>query len=202
MLSQLKSLTKINPPVCVSKYLLATTVVLNIKRAWYSQCTDTASKLFRQLNSTDLLKVSTYVGSHCLGWVTKVWKQGQNSPETPELASCPGKRAWGPVAKSQRENTGWIRGSLMEEEGTTHPAVERGRPWCGRRKGSRQHAHSVCLCTPRGCPTVSKGEQETRWQLRLHAWKITSTTFRVTSWQSPSSCNLCFVVGGFFCFLY
>lgn len=143
MLSQLKSLTKINPPVCVSKYLLATTVVLNIKRAWYSQCTDTASKLFRQLNSTDLLKVSTYVGSHCLGWVTKVWKQGQNSPETPELASCPGKRAWGPVAKSQRENTGWIRGSLMEEEGTTHPAVERGRPWCGRRKGSRQHALRV-----------------------------------------------------------
>lgn len=141
MLSQLKSLTKINPPVCVSKYLLATTVVLNIKRAWYSQCTDTASKLFRQLNSTDLLKVSTYVGSHCLGWVTKVWKQGQNSPETPELASCP--RAWGPVAKSRRENTGWIRGSLMEEEGTTHPAVERGRPWCGRRKGSRQHALRV-----------------------------------------------------------
>lgn len=178
MLSQLKSLTKINPPVCVSKYLLATTVVLNIKRAQYSQCTDTASKLFRHLNSTDLLKVSTYVGSHCLGWVTKVWKQGQNSPETPELASCPRKRAWGPVAKSQRENTGWIRGSLMEEEGTTHLAVERGRLWCGGRKGSRQHALRVpfallgvvplwarankrhadsCVCMPEKLPPIHSG---------------------------------------------
>lgn len=141
MLSQLKSLTKINPPVCVSKYLLATTVVLNIKLTWYSQCTYMASKLFRHLNSSDLLEASSYVGSHWLGWVMKAWKQGQNSPETPELASCPRKRAWEPVVKSQRENAGWIGAVSWRRRCTTHPAAERGRRRCGGWKGSRQHVH-------------------------------------------------------------
>lgn len=177
MLSQLKSLTKINPPVCVSKYLLATTVVLNIKRAWYSQCTDTVSKLFRQLNSTDLLKVSTYVGSHCLGWVTKVWKQGQNSPETPELASCPSKRAWGPAAKSQRKH--WMDQGQFNGGGRHHtPSCRKGKAMVWKAKGeqaacapcafallgvvplwaraNKRHADS-CVCMPEKLPPLRSG---------------------------------------------